>query len=106
MYSGSLAAKKLHLKVAHVEAGLRSFNMKMPEEINRILTDRISDVLFCPSAKAVENLDREGYGNLNIKILKTGDVTKDAAVFYSERAKKPLFDLPVGNPFQHHHRHR
>jgi UDP-GlcNAc3NAcA epimerase len=93
--AGALAAKKLHLKVAHVEAGLRSFNMKMPEEINRILTDRISDILFCPTETAMRNLEKEGYQNIDCKIRNVGDVMQDAALFYSCKAKKPETDLPV-----------
>lgn len=92
--SGVLAAKKLHIRVAHVEAGLRSFNMKMPEEINRILTDRISDMLFCPTDLAIENLKREGFDNFPTRIIKNGDVMQDAAIFYSAKAKKPNFELP------------
>lgn len=92
--AGALAAKKLHIKVAHVEAGLRSFNIKMPEEINRILTDRISDILFCPTRTAVKNLHNEGYKNINCKIENVGDVMQDAALFYSEKAKMPESELP------------
>ena len=84
--AGALAAKKLHIKVAHVEAGLRSFNMQMPEEINRILTDRMSDWLFCPTDTAVNNLDNEGYENFTSKVIKTGDVMEDAALFYVNKA--------------------
>jgi len=80
--AGALAAKKLHLKVIHVEAGLRSFNMRMPEEINRILTDRISDILCCPTEQAVANLKQEGFGNFPCRIVKTGDVMLDAALYY------------------------
>jgi UDP-GlcNAc3NAcA epimerase len=84
--AGALAAKKLHIKVAHVEAGLRSFNMHMPEEVNRILTDRISDWLFCPTDNAIRNLTNEGYQNINCTITKTGDVMEDAAMFYAQKA--------------------
>jgi UDP-GlcNAc3NAcA epimerase len=82
--AGSLSAKKLHIKVAHVEAGLRSFNMKMPEEINRILTDRISDLLLCPTGTAIDNLKMEGFENMPSKIVRSGDIMKDAVEFYSE----------------------
>lgn len=87
--AGALAASKLDIKVAHIEAGLRSFNMKMPEEVNRILTDRISSVLFCPTQSAVDNLKSEGYDNLNIQVIKNGDVMQDGAIFYKELAVKP-----------------
>jgi UDP-GlcNAc3NAcA epimerase len=92
--AGAIAAKKLHIKVAHVEAGLRSFNMDMPEEINRILTDRISDFLFCPNDIAVENLKKEGFVNFNCTIVNCGDVMKDASLYYKSKAKKPICSLP------------
>mgnify|MGYP005989780931 CR=1 FL=1 len=82
--AGALAAKKMHIKVVHVEAGLRSFNMQMPEEINRILTDRISDLLCCPTDTAINNLQAEGFNNLSFKIEKSGDIMKDAVEFYSK----------------------
>jgi UDP-N-acetylglucosamine 2-epimerase (non-hydrolysing) len=72
---GALAAAKLHVKVAHVEAGLRSFDRSMPEEINRVLTDHISDILFCPTKTAVENLAKEGIIN-GVNLV--GDVMVDA----------------------------
>lgn len=86
--AGALAASKLHIPVAHIEAGLRSFNMDMPEEINRILTDRISTMLFCPTATAVNNLKREGFGRFGCHIEHTGDVMYDAMVYYGRKAEK------------------
>ncbi|MBU1667500.1 UDP-N-acetylglucosamine 2-epimerase (non-hydrolyzing) [bacterium] len=91
--AGALAASKLHIKVVHVEAGLRSFNMNMPEEVNRILTDRISNILFCPTQSAIDNLENEGYNNLDIKIVKNGDVMQDGAIFYKDLAVKPKVEL-------------
>ncbi len=86
--AGALAAKKLHIKVVHIEAGLRSFNMKMPEEINRILTDRIADLLLCPTDSAIQNLKHEGFDHLDNKVVKSGDIMKDAVEFYSKTSAK------------------
>jgi len=86
--AGALAAKKLHVKIAHVEAGLRSFNIKMPEEVNRILTDRISDYLFCPTENAITNLNNEGYTHEEFKIIKCGDVMQDAAYYYAKNSSE------------------
>lgn len=82
--AGALAAVKLHVPVAHVEAGLRSFNMRMPEEINRIVTDRISTILFCPTQTAIQNLQNEGFEkNRFSKFVLSGDVMYDAARYYA-----------------------
>ena len=83
--AGALAAKKLHIKVVHVEAGLRSFNTKMPEEINRILTDRISDLLLCPTQKAIDNLELEGFKNIETHYVNCGDIMKEAVSFYGRQ---------------------
>jgi len=82
--AGALAAAKLHIPVAHVEAGLRSFNRQMPEEINRVLTDHISELLFCPTKTAVKNLAQEGIFE---GVYQVGDVMYDSVLFYAEKAK-------------------
>jgi UDP-GlcNAc3NAcA epimerase len=82
--AGALAAAKLHIPVAHVEAGLRSFNMRMPEEVNRIVSDRLSTLLFCPTPTAVANLRSEG---VTQGVHKVGDVMYDVALFYGEKAR-------------------
>jgi UDP-GlcNAc3NAcA epimerase len=91
--AGAIVASKLHIKLAHIEAGLRSFNMKMPEEVNRILTDRVSNILFCPTDTAIENLQKEGFSNLDCKIIKSGDVMQDGAIFYKNLAVKPSCNI-------------
>lgn len=96
--AGALAASKLHIPVAHIEAGLRSFNMHMPEEVNRILTDHVSDILFCPTDAAVNNLSVEGFINKNASIIKVGDVMQDSSQFFSKRAVKPKL-INVSNDF-------
>lgn len=106
--AGALAAVKLHFPVAHVEAGLRSYNKAMPEEINRIITDHVSTLLFCPTERAVENLQREGFTSVldqpllsekthellrhtsasNPLVVKTGDIMYDAFLFNIQLAEK------------------
>ena len=93
--AGALAAVKLHTKVGHIEAGLRSFDRRMPEEINRILTDHCSDFLFCPTKTAVENLKNEGIAN---GAYLTGDVMVDALkgnIKIAERKSKILEELDL-----------
>lgn len=82
--AGALAASKLKLDVAHVESGLRSFNMDMPEEVNRTLTDRVSDILFCPTAASVSNLRDEGFEKRGCRMIRCGDVMYDAAIHFSK----------------------
>jgi UDP-GlcNAc3NAcA epimerase len=84
--AGALAAAKLGLSIAHVEAGLRSFNRAMPEEINRVVSDHVSDLLFAPTKTAVENLRREGIPAK--QVAKVGDVMYDAALFYADTAQR------------------
>ncbi len=83
--AGALAASKMHIPVAHVEAGLRSYNRRMPEEQNRVLTDHISRWLFCPTQTAVENLKKEG---LTRGVCRSGDVMLDSVLHFLEVAKE------------------
>lgn len=105
--AGALASAKLHVPIAHIEAGLRSYNMHMPEEINRVLTDHCSTILFCPTMNAVRNLEREGFSNIvndgeaidgSFKIhdsfrkkslvINAGDIMYDSMLLCLEKAEK------------------
>lgn len=90
--AGAKAAKATNVPLAHVEAGLRSFNNKMREEYNRIQTDQYSDLLFTPTQTAIHNLQREGISTE--KIVPVGDVMKDAARYFKTKARPPKVNLP------------
>jgi UDP-GlcNAc3NAcA epimerase len=83
--AGALAAVKLYIPLVHIEAGLRSFNRKMPEEINRVLTDTVSNLLFCPTQTALDNLAREKFKQ---GVYWVGDVMYDSFLFNKELADK------------------
>ncbi len=90
--AGAVVASKLQLRTAHIEAGLRSHRRDMPEEINRIVADHVSDLLFCPTALAMENIRKEG---LEGRAVLTGDVMHDASIAYRQLAEErgsPLTD--------------
>lgn len=95
--AGALVAAKLHLPLAHIEAGLRSFNRRMPEEINRVVTDHLADLCFCPTPTAVHNLQVEG---VTEGVHLTGDVMYDATLAFARRAEErvPLESLVAHAP--------
>lgn len=93
--AGALAAAKLHIPVAHVEAGLRSYNRKMPEELNRVLTDDLSSLLFTPTDTATKNLATEGIDGERVE--QVGDVMYDAALYYQKKGvPSPQLKLEEG----------
>ncbi len=94
--AGALAAAKLHVPVGHVEAGLRSFNRRMPEEVNRVLTDHVAALLFAPTDVAVANLAREGVSGPGVR--QVGDVMLDAALYYRQLARPTAATAPLLAP--------
>lgn len=106
--AGAIAASKLHIPIVHVESGLRSFNQRMPEEINRVLTDRVSHILLCPTEVAVKNLEEEGYPNtlsegVKQEVLNVGDIMFDVCLMAQQRididARIGKFGLNKGEYF-------
>ena len=98
--AGALAASKLNIPVVHIEAGLRSFDKKMPEEQNRILADHLSSYLFCPTETAVKNLTKEGITdnpNKRVKVLNVGDIMFDASLYYMKQVESQPLEKRLKN---------
>ncbi len=87
--AAAIAADKKNIKICHVESGLRSYNNSMPEETNRILTDRVSKLLICPTEQAIDNLIQEGYNNFECKFTNCGDIMYEAFLNFQKFLKKP-----------------
>lgn len=98
-----LAAKKLNLKIAHIESGLRFFDNTIPEEVNRLVADRLSDILFVPTQTAMDNLIKESYDQFGIELVRTGDIMCDTVFFYRQKMRTltfPQLDTIIKNePF-------
>lgn len=93
---GAMAANETGIRLAHIEAGLRSFNLTMPEERNRVMTDKLSTLLFCPTQTSVENLQNEG---ISEGVLQTGDIMFDAAIRFSGQSENILDQLKIEKPY-------
>jgi UDP-GlcNAc3NAcA epimerase len=100
--AGALAATTSGIPLAHIEAGLRSYNDKMPEEYNRVETDKLSTILFCPTQKAMDNLIEENYATKECEIVFSGDVMLDAAMYYAQFSSQKsniIASLEIENGF-------
>lgn len=93
---GAMAASETGIQLAHVEAGLRSFNLTMPEERNRVLTDKLSTLLFCPTQTSVDNLRKEG---ITEGVMQIGDIMFDAAIRFSGQSENILDKLEIEKPY-------
>ena len=89
-FAAAVAASKLNVKIMHIESGLRSYNRNMPEEVNRVVVDHLSDYLFCPTKTSVKNLEKEG---INRNVFNVGDIMYDAVRMYKHKFKAPNFIL-------------
>ena len=85
--AGALCARKMNIPIAHVEGGLRNFDLSIPEDVNRILTDRISDLIFYSTESALRNLQKEGYDSFPVELVRTGDLMADTVKYYAGRSR-------------------